>query len=45
MELTDVPFILNFYRFGTNWKLTVSFSQFWTFIDYGFYSAQAILFA
>jgi hypothetical protein len=45
MELTDVPFILNFYRFGTTWKLTVRFSQFWTFIDYGFYSAQAILFA
>jgi hypothetical protein len=37
IDLADVSFILNFFRFGSTWQLTTSFSQFWTFIDYGFY--------
>ncbi|CAF4104787.1 unnamed protein product [Adineta steineri] len=45
IETIDMPFILRFYRFPTTWYITVSLSQFWSFIDYGFYSAQLILFA
>jgi hypothetical protein len=37
IDLADVSFILNFFRFGSTWQLTTSFSQFWTFIDYGSY--------
>jgi hypothetical protein len=44
-ELITVPFILYYYRFGTTWKLTTSFSRFWTFISYLCYTTQLIGFA
>jgi hypothetical protein len=44
-ELTDISFILNFYRFGTNWHITPSFSVFWSFLDYALYGAQFLLFS
>lgn len=45
LELTDIPYVIHFYRFDDTWQFTVQFSQFWTFIDYGFYSIQMLLFA
>jgi hypothetical protein len=45
IELIDIPLILQYYRFGTDWQPTPILSLFWTFIDYGFYTAQSMVFA
>jgi hypothetical protein len=44
-ELTDVSFILNYYHYGKDWKITISFSLFWSFIDYALYGAQFLIFS
>ncbi|CAF4389476.1 unnamed protein product, partial [Rotaria sp. Silwood2] len=44
-ELFDVPFILNFFLHGFNWEFPVSFSLFWSFIDYALYGTQFIVFS
>jgi len=44
-ELTSVPLMLYWFRFGDTWILTLSFSHFWTFIDYLCYSTQLVGFA
>ncbi|CAF2944454.1 unnamed protein product [Rotaria sp. Silwood2] len=44
-ELLDVPFILNFFRYGFNWEFSVSFSVFWSFLDYSLYGTQFIIFS
>jgi hypothetical protein len=44
MQLTDIPLILHFYRFGTDGQISVSLSQCWLFIDYGCYSTQLNVF-
>jgi hypothetical protein len=44
-ELTDIPWILHYYRFGKPWLASDRFSRFWSFADYGIYGTQIILFA
>ncbi|CAF0995375.1 unnamed protein product [Rotaria sordida] len=44
-ELIDIPFILNFFHYGFNWKFSVSFSVFWSFLDYALYGTQFIIFS
>ena len=44
-ETISVPLMLHWYRHGDAWKLTLSFSDFWTFIDYSCYSMQLVGFA
>ncbi len=44
-ELTSVPFMLCYYHFGSTWKITTSFANFWTFIDSLCYAIQLIGFA
>ncbi len=41
-ELTSVPLILYWFRFGDSWILTLRFSHFCTFIDYLCYSTQLV---
>ena len=41
-ELFDIPFTLHYYRLGTDWQLTTSFSLFWTYIDFTSYTSQVI---
>jgi len=45
IELIDIPLILQYYRFGIDWQPTPILSLFWTFIDYGFYTTQSMVFA
>ena len=45
IELIDIPLIIHFFRFGYNWKVTSIFSYFWSFIDYGCFTTQTIIFA
>ena len=44
-EVTSVPLMLYWYRFGNTWKYTLGFSHFWTFVDYLCYSTQLVGFA
>ena len=44
-ELTDIPWILYYYRFGVPWLPSLIFSRFWAFADYGLYATQILLFA
>jgi len=44
-ELIDIPLTLYYYRAGTTWRLTPSFSLFWTYIDFALYTTQIVIFA
>jgi hypothetical protein len=44
-ELVDIPLTLHYYRIGTVWRLTPSFSLLWTYIDFVLYTTQIIIFA
>ena len=44
-ELTDIPWIMHYYRFGQPWLQSDMFSRVWAFTDYGLYGTQIILFA
>ena len=44
-EIFDIPFTLHYYRLGTDWQLTTSFSLFWTYIDFTSFTSQIIVFA
>ncbi|CAF3469157.1 unnamed protein product [Rotaria sp. Silwood1] len=39
----DVPFILHFFQYGFSWEFPVSFSVFWSFIDYALYGIQFLI--
>ncbi|CAF1055422.1 unnamed protein product [Adineta steineri] len=44
-ELTDISFILHYYRVDRTWQVNLIFARFWTFIDFGFYTIQLLLFS
>ena len=44
-ELTDIPWILYYYRYGVPWLSSPLFARFWAFADYGLYGTQIVLFA
>jgi len=45
VQLTDIPWILNYYRLGHVWPATHTFCMIWIFIDDGLYIATTTLFA
>jgi len=45
LELTDIPWILIFYRFGVAWQSTPTFCLIWNFIDISMYMATSTLVA
>jgi hypothetical protein len=45
VQLTSIPWILNYYRLGYVWPQTPSFCITWTFINEALYIATTILFA
>lgn len=44
IQLFDISFALNDLRVDVDWKITDSFALFWTFIHYGVFTYQLILF-
>src|SRR5690349_9582475 len=45
VQLTNIPWILNYYRLGYVWPETPSFCVAWTFFDEALYITTTILFA
>jgi hypothetical protein len=44
-ECTSISFTINYYRLDGIWQITRPFSQIWSFLDYGLFATNTIIFA
>ncbi len=44
-ECTSISFTINYYRLNGIWQIKRPFSQIWSFLDYGMYATNTIIFA